>query len=55
MFFYETSSLEKFQLRIPHDEYVRKIVKLNRIHDPLKLSKTKIALLRRLLSDSEEE
>ena len=43
------------QNRIPHNEYVRKIVKLNRIHDPLKLPKTKTALLRRLLSDSEEE
>ena len=34
---------------------MRKIVKLNRIHEPKKLPKTRTALLRRLLSDSEDE
>ena len=43
------------QNRISHEEYVRKIVELNRMHDPLKLPKTRVALLRRLISSSEDE
>ena len=40
---------------ITFDEYMRRIVKLNRKRDPLKLPKTKKALMRRLHSDSEED